>query len=868
MEKRKVSRTDIMSFFTKRPRVTEDHASTTDDPVCLQPTPNTSQLTADVPIPTTRPTSSGDEQVPFTTAADERVAMTTAAEQVPLTAAGDEQVPVTTAAEQVPDDDVGKFQRSELCDDDKLKLMKNHFRPDNKFDFPVRQHRCKNLKFKLSWLDHFPWLVYSKVKNGGYCLPCVLFATKPGGRGCEFGVLIQKPFTDFRKALGKKDGILPNHETNTFHKLAVAAFAERKHVEENPADRIDIQLEKLKQNRYSSNKTALGSIIECIIYLGRQGIALRGHRDTSTADPDTNKGNLQELIQFRAKTDDSLRSFMKSCPKNATYVSNTTQNEVLEILGDVIRESLTANITEERCPFFSIIADELTDDIANKHILSLCIRFLEYVDGRVSDIQEGLLDFSYTERGTAAHLVKMLRSKLVDCGLNPLNVRGQSYDTTSCMSSDNQGVQGIFRREVPRAVYTPCNSHKLNLVIASASKLPQIRNCVTAVNNAFLFFNLSHKRQGFFEKVMKILHAREGQNLQRQKKLKGLCKTRWVERFQAFDNFIDMAPMFMTTCDIIVNPHLYENDAEISALIEEKWSWDGETKTKAQGILANFREFETIVSLIVLRNVLAPLREITIKLQQRDLDVRTAYSLLSSVKEDVGRMRAEVDDRFDGWYVEIKKIAGQLDAEEQTRRRARSNVFRATHLADDPKEYFKRAIVIPFIDDVNTQLADRFSDQSVSVISGFMSLIPSVIVKMDVKEIPTVVDKLSDYEPDIDSLASLQTELEIWRGRWIDSENTPDSLLTSLKCCPKDLFPNLHTLLQLGCLIPVTSCEAERSFSAVRRIKTTLRSSMREERLSALVLLNTYRRVNINVEDIVERFILKKPRRLFSNLCE
>ncbi|KAJ8050244.1 Zinc finger MYM-type protein 1 [Holothuria leucospilota] len=195
------------------------------------------------------------------------------------------------------------------------------------------------------------------------------------------------------------------------------------------------------------------------------------------------------------------------------------------------------------------------------NILSLCKRFLEYLDGNVN-IQEGLLDFSYTERGTAAHLVQEIRSKLLECGLKPSNVRGQSYDTTSAMTSDKQGVQGLFRKEVPRAVYTPCNTHKLNLVVASSSKLPQIRHCVTAVNEEHLFLSASHKRQGFFEKVIVILHSRDEGQHSRQQKLKGLCKTRWVERFEAFDNFIDMVPFVMTTCDIIVNLHLYQQDAE------------------------------------------------------------------------------------------------------------------------------------------------------------------------------------------------------------------------------------------------------------------------------------------------------------------
>lgn len=179
------------------------------------------------------------------------------------------------------------------------------------------------------------------------------------------------------------------------------------------------------------------------------------------------------------------------------------------------------------------------------------------------------MDFTYTERGTASNIVKIICSKLIECGLNPFNVRGQSYDTTSAMASDNQGVQGLFRREVPRALYTPCNSHKLNLVIASASKLPQIRNCITTINDTYLFFNASHKRQGFFEKVIEIIHSRDAIQHSLQRKLKGLCKTRWVERFEAFDNFIDLAPAVITTCDIIVNPHLYQDDDEIYSLIED-----------------------------------------------------------------------------------------------------------------------------------------------------------------------------------------------------------------------------------------------------------------------------------------------------------
>ena len=52
------------------------------------------------------------------------------------------------------------------------------------------------------------------------------------------------------------------------------------------------------------------------------------------------------------------------------------------------------------------------------------------------------------------------------------------------------------------AIYSPCNAHKLNLVIANACKLAPIKNCVAAINEAYLFFNSSPKCQRFLEKVI------------------------------------------------------------------------------------------------------------------------------------------------------------------------------------------------------------------------------------------------------------------------------------------------------------------------------------------------------------------------------
>ena len=65
-----------------------------------------------------------------------------------------------------------------------------------------------------------------------------------------------------------------------------------------------------------------------------------------------------------------------------------------------------------------------------------------------------------------------------------------------------------------------------------------------------------------------------------QSKLKGLCHTRWVERHEAYENFMELIPAIVMTGDIIAHPHLYETE-----LIED-WLWDKETKDKANGCVS------------------------------------------------------------------------------------------------------------------------------------------------------------------------------------------------------------------------------------------------------------------------------------------
>ena len=95
----------------------------------------------------------------------------------------------------------------------------------------------------------------------------------------------------------------------------------------------------------------------------------------------------------------------------------------------------------------------------------------------------------------------------------------------------------------------------------------------------------------------------------------------------------------------------------------------------------------------------------------------------------------------------------------------------------------------------------------------------------------------------------------------------PDNLIDTLPLADADIFPNIRELILVGCTSPIGSCEAERSFSALRRVKTYLRSTMTEERLAGLTLMAVHYKhaSQLDTVEVVKRFVRAHPRRLFCN---
>ena len=144
------------------------------------------------------------------------------------------------------------------------------------------------------------------------------------------------------------------------------------------------------------------------------------------------------------------------CSKKASYISKTTQNELLECIRQYVQDQIIAEIKAQSIgPKFSVHADAVTD-ISNKEQMGLILRYVK--DGKPI---ERLVEYIMCESITDTSLCEDIQQRLRNLQLNLHNTVSQTYDGTANFSGHIKGCA------VSHARYFHCSNHDLNLVLLS-----------------------------------------------------------------------------------------------------------------------------------------------------------------------------------------------------------------------------------------------------------------------------------------------------------------------------------------------------------------------------------------------------------------
>ncbi len=491
------------------------------------------------------------------------------------------------------------------------------------------------------------------------------------------------------------------------------------------------------------------------------------------------------------------------------------------------------------------MADEATD-ASNKEQLSICAR---YVNQDTLAIEERFLAFSECNTGVTGEAIASRILHHLDIWQLPASqLRGQTYDGAGAMAGKTKGAARRIMDLHPKAIYTHCAAHVLNLCVVKCCSIPEIRNTMDVADKIHRFFAFSPKRQLCFEKC--IHDMLEGEH---RKRLKSVCKTRWVERHEAFEVFLDFFQPLV---------HCLEE-------IRDSRDWNQESRKDAQSYLLALARFPFIISLIVTKEVLGYTKALSIKLQGRYVDAVKAYRDVSLVKDTLASSRANVDQFHSRIYKNALDLARTLDVEESRPRTTSRQQHRGNVPSTTTSEYYLRQLTIPALDYLISEISERFSPFLTNALNQILLLLPCQVAKQGsvILSSEHIPDLVGLYADDLPEKASLDTELHCWTIKWQQDKeqaksmdyDTPYKVLCSVD---GDFFPNIKQLMTIACTLSVTSSECERSISRLRYLKTYLRSTISEQRLNGLAMLYVHRDIPCSSETVVDIFAQKHPRRL------
>ena len=673
--------------------------------------------------------------------------------------------------------------------------------------FPKRKFGCTERSFRPQWCDQFPWLHYNVEIDSAFCYLCMkasaegkfLTSSKREQTFISVGFTWWKDATiAFRK-----------HQSSTCHKEATEAIITLpKLMKCGIGEAIS---SKIKEEVAISRKMLL-VILQNLRYLARQGLPLRG----SDGDVDS---NFIQLLLLRALDIPGVSDWMKK--KTNKYTSPQIQNECLEIMALQIVRKIGTIIRD--CSYYVIMADECTD-VSNKEQFTICIRC---VDDDLNDHEYfiGLYEVSNITSDTLVHAIK---DTLIRFNFNISDCRGQCYDGASNMRGVKNGVATQILAEEECAIYTHCYGHSLNLAIGSTMKESKV--CCETLETAFEITKLvkfSPKRDAEFSKISSAMEedAKVG--------LRKFCPTRWTVRGESINSIIQNYNVLRELWD---------------RCLESKLQPD--VKGRIIGVQTQMSRYKFLFGLKLSERILMITDNLSKTLQNESMSAAEGQVIAKLTIKTLEKMRSE--DNFKMFFQLVETLRVSTDTEEPClprRKRAPSHIEVGEGVgyhAASTEEHF-RTQYYEALDLAIAGIKDRFDQPGYEIYRNLEELLLKSANRKDYStELKEVVKQ---YKNDFDEL-ELTTQLQIFGDNFESLVTLKEaiSFLKSLSAGQKMFFKQVCRLAKLIIVMPSTNAASERSFSAMKRVKSYLRNTMGQARLNHLMILNMYKDIFMSLD--------------------
>ena len=699
----------------------------------------------------------------------------------------------------------------------------------NPFHFPQREfgrppHVTKR-SFQPSWFAKWTWLHYNEEEDVAYCFYCIKAyqQNKLHGVSNMESTYISTGYRNWKEATTR----FPMHESSRCHKDAMLTMVTL------PATTRDIGETLSQQHRYEkqNNRQCFLKILSNIKFLSRQGLPFRGNGDESDS-------NFLQLIKLREIDYPKLSNWMAK--KTNTYTSPEIQNELLKLFSCEILRHIASSLHSS--PFLTVMIDETTD-VSNHEQVVVCVRWVN----ADFDIQEDFIGLSQVDQIDAGTLVGVIKDIFLRMNISLHKLRGQCYDGAATMAGLRSGVAKQIQDVEPRAVYTHCYGHSLNLACADTIKTCKLlKDALDTTHEITKLIKKSPRRNAIFDRI-------RGEMASDAPGIRVLCPTRWTVRAEALQSILENYEVLM---------ELWEESVEVIN--------DTEMKARILGVRSAMQTFDFFYGATLAYMILRHTDNLSCALQKGDISASEGQDTTAMTVKTLQSLR--MDDKFHLFWQKCVLGANRMQVNEPTLPRRRKVPRRFEEGREDsysypltPEDHY-RHIYFEAIDLIVNCITERFNQPGFLIYQHVESLL---LKAANCKEYQSELKfVLEFYGSDLDG-SSLATQLEIFSTACKSSSQDVYKLSDIVKFF-KTLTPSQIELMSQVCkafrlllVMPATNAASERSFSTLRRVKSYLRSTMTQQRLNHLMVLHIHkeRTDKIDIVSVANEFVAQREHR-------